>query len=131
MMSQYRKLCTKVTFDIRKAKCKYFTDKFSNVNTDPRKTWTILKSVISVKKCDSIIGDTNESVKVAKDFNSYFASIGTTLAEQIPPVHFSHENNATLDSTFSFMSITETDTLNLIKKLKNKKSIGLDGISVF
>ena len=119
MMSQYRNLRNKVTFEIRKAKRKYFTDKFSNVNTDPRKTWKILKSVISVKTCDSTIGDTNESVKIAEEFNSYFASIGTTLAEQIPPGHYSHENNATLDSTFSFVSITETDTLNLIKKLKN------------
>ena len=131
MMSLYRKLRNKVTFEIRKAKRKYFTDKFSNVNSDPRQTWKILKSVISGNKCDSSIGDMNESCKVADEFNSYFASIGTTLADQIPTVHFSYENNVPLDSTFSFTPISETETLDLIRKLKNKKSIGLDGISVF
>ena len=130
MMSQYRLLRNKVTLEVRKAKRKYFTDKFSNMRVDPRKTWKVLKSVISDNKSDSSICDTSVSRDKAEEFNSFFSDIGTTLADKIPTTTHSFDNNVILNSTFNFTSICQTETLKLIKGLKNKKSTGLDGIPV-
>ena len=70
---------------------------------------------------------------IANSFNEYFSSIGPSLSENIDVsgLDKSYDEYLTnsVDTQFSFTPISESETLKIIKNLKNKSSYGVDGIS--
>ena len=72
----------------------------------------------------------NDPKDIADGFNDFFAGIGPQLAEEIGPTNTSYESYLkSCDTTFKFSSVSETDILNIIKKLKPKTSSGVDCVS--
>ena len=127
LMSEYRKLRNKVTAEIGKAKKKYYTKLFSHSS---KQTWKTLKSVIPDQKSkESVTVTSGDNAEVANRFNNFFAEVGSKLADKVPHVPASDEN-ATSNDSFEFTHINNTDVLDIIHKLKNTKSVGLDDISV-
>ena len=76
---------------------------------------------------DEMISD---PIMIANKFNQYFAHIGSTLADKIPAApHFNSYLSNTVDSVFSFHTVTEKNISHIINKLKNKVRYGHDSIS--
>ena len=72
----------------------------------------------------------NDPLVIANKFNEYFAHIGSTLADKIPPApQFNNYLNNPVESKFSFHAITENKVSSIINKIKNKLSYGYDSIS--
>ena len=70
----------------------------------------------------------HDPVIITNKFSNYFAHIGSTLADKIPPApHFKNYLNNPVESQFSFHTITENKVSNTINKLKSK--ISYDSIS--
>ena len=72
--------------------------------------------------------------KIANQFNTYFSSIGTKLASQIPANQgksFKDYLHSPVNNTnFKFKLIDIENTVNIIDGLKTKSSCGHDGLSV-
>ena len=70
---------------------------------------------------------------IANSFNKYFSNIGPSLSEKIDmsgnDMTYNDYLTNPVHSQFSFSPVSEKETLNIISKLKNKKSYGIDGIS--
>ena len=66
-------------------------------------------------------------------FNIFFSSIGSTLSDSIEiadsTLDFTDYLNNPTEHHFNFNTITESETLSIINKLKNKNSSGKDEIS--
>ena len=70
---------------------------------------------------------------IANSFNEYFSNIGPNLSEKIDmsgnDMTYNDYLKNPVHSRFSFSPVSEKETLNIISKLKIKKSYGIDGIS--
>ena len=133
---KYRELRNKVTSVIRKAKKRYYIEKLANCS-DRNESWKILKSFLPNNKSSSNISCENSDNK-ATQFNDHFAGVASELLRN---QHIAEEEvtNGTVpkvnkaipcQNTLTFTIVSENDVLNEIKKLKNKISVGVDGISV-
>ena len=132
LMGEYRKLRNKVTAEIGKAKKKYYSDKLSEFNNSPNNTWKTLKSFIPKKKGDSSVTvNSSSATETANRFNTFFAEVGSSLADKVPDAPHVRENENHVEDSFEFTSVNETDVLSIIRNLRNTKSVGLDSISVF
>ena len=71
--------------------------------------------------------------KIADQFNIFFSNIGSTLSDSIEiddsTLDFTDYLNNPTEHRFNFNTITESETLSIINKLKNKNSSGKDEIS--
>lgn len=135
---QYRHLRNKVTFEIRRAKKKYYMEKLGSCQ-DRTKSWKILKTLIPNKKSITKFTCPNdECKKLANDFNEHFVNVGKQIENNessdedinYDETEFT-ENSENTDNTFYIPIITESDVLKEIYRLKNKKSAGIDGIDAF
>ena len=75
-----------------------------------------------------------DNITIANQFNTYFSSIGTTLASQIPAnkgKSFNDYLHSPVNNVnFKFKLIDIENTVNIIDGLKTKSSCGHDGLSV-
>ena len=71
--------------------------------------------------------------EIAEGFNNFFSKVGPKLAEKIPPssVPFSDFLPEENPNKFVFANITEDIVLETARKLKSKKSQGIDNISTY
>ena len=71
--------------------------------------------------------------EIADQFNIFFSNIGSTLSDSIEiddsTLDFTDYLNNPTEHRFNFNTITESETLSIINKLKNKNSSGKDEIS--
>jgi hypothetical protein len=131
----------KTTVDIRNAKRKYFGDKFNACQSDIKKTWASINSIlkpdknskkheheISLKDNDQIVSD---PVRVTNLFNEYFTTIADNLARNIPPVNkdpLEYVTNTV--NSFALLPTDPTEILQIIGSFKSKGS-NLDTIPSF
>ena len=135
------KIYNQIYNKVRKlAKSFYFRDKFEEYKHDMRKTWGTLNTLMGRRngtdytKIDKINvnNDTVEDTKgIANAFNNFFANIGNDTSNMIPSVTKSYKSylqNPSIESFF-IEPVNELELLDIITKLKCKKSSGSDGIS--
>ena len=87
----------KINHLIRISKRQYYNDYFNNYSNNSKRTWSGIKQIISLKqKLSSIPSnlivnnqETNDTLQIANEFNTYFANIGNKLANEIPPINVS------------------------------------------
>ena len=102
----------------------YFTTNIAASKKDPSKTWKLINElssrkvseVTSVKKINLDGNDITNSADISDAFNSYFTSIGETLANKIPnsnvdPVSYILPTN----TIFSFKEIGMCTVNSLLK----------------
>ena len=65
--SRYNKYRNKYNFLIRVARKKYFHDKLVSVSSDLRKTWSVIKQIISKKKSEQHFSNMKDSTGVCSD----------------------------------------------------------------
>ena len=127
--------------NIRAAKREYYFKTFTSQKNDIKKTWKTIDETLNRRKNKSKFPSefivNNRSIadqkEIADQFNIFFSNIGSTLSDSI------EINDSTLDFTdylnnptqhhFNFNTITESETLSIINKLKSKNSSGKDEIS--
>ena len=122
---------------IRKAKRDFYTHIYNRHKNDIKKTWSLINETLNrnLRKQSTnefLVDDQmlSDPLVIANKFNEYFAHIGSTLADKIPPApHFNNYLNNPVESKFSFHTITENKVSSIINKLKNKISYGYDSIS--
>ena len=121
---------------IKSAKESYYLSKFNSIAGDVKKTWKTIKSILQSKSKGSefkieIAGETiSDPSQISENFNDYFASIGSTLAANIPqtntdPLSYLQPN----PNSFLFFECTSSEVLKVINGLKNKRK-GLDEIPI-
>ena len=120
-------------------KKRYYAEKFHQLKNNIKLTWRLINKVLGNNPNKSISTKFNindkcitDQQKIANHFNSFFASIGTKISQQI-------KNHDQIDhrqylinrpvTTFHFHEITTQDVMCIISKLPNKKSTGYDKIS--
>ena len=125
---------------IRQAKRTYYHEQFSKFKNDLKSTWRTIKDILGSNKDKRDFPDhfmidntkVTDNETIAKSFNTFFTEIGPKLADRIEvPAHKNFKdflrNPSTLD--FNFHEISDDDTMKSINELRNKSSIGIDGIS--
>ena len=124
---------------IRKAKANYYDEKFKEYSKNIKQTWAVLNELLNVKKSSQKIPDIfidNGKIysgyeEVTEGFNDFFSSIGSKLADKIPPSKNDFESylGRPIEENFVFANITEDIVMDTLKLLKSKNSSGSDKIS--
>jgi hypothetical protein len=72
-----------------------------------------------------------QSVKIANGFCRYYSEIGKTLADNIPPPpkHFDHYMSNNNPNSIYFNPTDQNEILNILDKMKAKKSCGHDKLN--
>ena len=124
---------------MRKAKIKYYNDKFAEYSSNMRKTWETIRELIGKQKNKIYIPDYfrkgEETIsgdkQIADGFNNFFSSIGPDLADKIQPsnCNFTSYLGDKTESNFIFCKVTPELITQTAGRLKNKSSYGPDYIS--
>ena len=126
---------------IRIAKTSYFNSCFQKFRNDIKKTWTTINDIMnknnSSKSFPSHFVDRNRLITNKKDiansFNDYLINIGPSLTENIETnEHISHKDylETSINHSFKFDLINETQVMKIIDNLPNKSSYGYDNLSL-
>ena len=123
---------------IRNAKKLYYERIFTQFKHDIKKTWSTINDLLNKtrkkKKFPEYFMLNDEKIQdklqIANQFNIFFTNIGPELATQI------HSNTPhttymkkSINSTFKFENVHESQILKIIDKLQSKSSCGIDGMS--
>ena len=121
----------------RCAKRKYYFDKIKAVKSDLRKTWNVVNSILSKKKCtapqklhhNGITVD--KPSEIANVFNNHFVNVGESLLRSIPDSHSSYSDylQGNFVQSLFFKPATESEVLNIVNKMPNGNSSGYDDIN--
>jgi len=106
---KYKAYRNKLNTLIRTTEKKYYEDKFMEATDDMKKTWKIIKTIISRNKQNSptesfvnngkLITDKNA---IVQKFNDFFVNIGPTPASKIQPTNTNYKGYLCGDYPDSF-----------------------------
>ena len=114
----------------------YFCSEFARNKKNPRKTWEIIRSTLPCKpnrEAPVAFKETQDPNVIANQFNDYFCSIGSNLADSIicttrkQPKYFLKKK---VSDSIYLEPPTNNEILNQIISLKNK-AVGHDNIEPF
>ena len=119
----------------------YYTEFISKNKSNPKKTWEIINSAISIKSVISPLTKINiansvieDSSKIADCFNQFFVEIGHSIANNInKPLHTDYTTylkNPVLHSLV-LDPPTAIEILHLINSINPNKASGTDNINPF
>ena len=120
---------------VSKLKKDFITDSIQNNAHDHKKLWKTLKNIIPSKQTQgpSKITEENREIsdagEMANSFNSFFASIGDTLANNIPTSIFTPAPETTVDVNLKLSPVAADLVLLQFRNLPNGKATGLDSLS--
>ena len=122
---------------IKEAKQIYYLRSFEKFKHDIKQTWSIIDETLHRKRKNFLprIFSHNgrilkEPVEIGNAFNRYFINIGPSLANQIHTPHNYKEYLRTPSKNqIALQPIEEYKVIQVIDRLKNKSSKGIDGIS--
>ena len=139
-LKNFRNLYNKV---LRAAKKKYFENELRLNQSNAKKSWELIRSAMNKKNVksstishivinNSVVSDPQE---MANHFNSFFTSVSSVIVNEINPTD--HPPDLDFDANspplFSFTEnpITEKELIEATHQLQNKKTLDMDGISVW
>ena len=120
----------------------YYTSKFDECQNDARKLWNVILSTLPNSKPikdtpDSLVtdrGTISDCQNIADEFNKFFCSIGSNLANNFPNTSFKSFStylNKRVSSSIYLNIPNPTEIFNAIYSLKNNKAVGHDDIPAF
>ena len=121
---------------IRRAKCNYYGRLFTNCTDNIKKSWNLINDLMCRshnKQCiKSIVvndGVIDSEGEMAESFNSFFSSVAANLERDMPPGDGMPPHITPVRQSFYLFPVTHYELVNIISKLKNKKT-DLNDISV-
>ena len=129
----YNKYRNTYNFLIKLARKKFFHDKLLSVSSDLRKTWSVIKQIISKKEPEQRFNNMKDSLysnptRIATKFNNFFANAGPSLATNISPTQITYREFLIGHHAKCFyLNLTSpTEAANTVHSLKNSKCEGFD-----
>ena len=132
-----------LTHLMKLAKQEYYSNLFKKYNNNSAKTWKTINNLVNFKKIPCKGSISSNSFKInGKEYNAYsedfanllnnhFSSIGTEMANQIPPSDISYTSyiKTSCVSSMVLREINEDEVAEEINNLKMKSACGLLQIS--
>lgn len=124
-------------FEIIKSKKKYYSKRFSNVGSNPKQFWSVLKEILhnkteqrplnkfKVKHNNKLF---EEDMEVANLFNDHFVSISSNPTANLNSAISNSSNSCEFDLKI-FEPTTPDEIGNIILDLRENCSSGFDGIN--
>ena len=120
----------------------YYTSKFDECQKDAHKVWNVIRSTLPNSKPinntpDSLVtnrGTTSDYQNIADEFNKFFCSIGSNLANNFSNTSFKSFSTYLTKRVSSSIYLNipnRTEIFNAIYFLKNNKAVGHDDIPAF
>ena len=139
---KYQDLRNQVSSLQKKAESNHFGQKFSDPNCSPKEVWDTSNQILGKKRSDfpsqMMFGNKllSKPSQIASAMNDYFltkiADLKTNLFNNDDPLtELQHFLTNKQIPGFSLQEISEAETRKLIKKMKGKRSCGLDWICGF
>lgn len=132
--NNYKKNLVKL---INKTKTNYYKQQIEQNKHNKQYLWNTvnkLKKNDNKNQINTIKNKQNQILKshyeIANEFNETYIEMGKKLADNITPDQSFISNNRVLLNSFYLLPTDKDEVYNTIKSLKNKKSTGIDGISV-
>jgi hypothetical protein len=139
-MIKYKRYKNTLTKTLKIAEKMYYSDRFTEIAGDMKRTWNLIRNIISpnnVKSCniteikdqDKIINDPNE---IANKFNEYFTNIGSNLAKNIPTPAGSfldYINTTNMQKSLFLNPVTTDEIIDVVNIFSANKASGHDDIS--
>jgi hypothetical protein len=123
---------------IKTSKKLYYEDSLQKIKKDSKKTWDILKDAAGLKKRNNDIGnltvngeDISNPKILSNEFNTFFTKIGVEISNSVKPTlkkdeeYINNLNAPPLD----LGTVNQPHICDIIKSLKSKGSLDIDGIS--
>ncbi|CAB3246280.1 unnamed protein product [Arctia plantaginis] len=144
LMRDYEKARVETIRKVQKAKSEYYLKCFEERMTKPRKLWKLINDLSKNKIKDNngpdkLVIDTNtvtDELEISEQLNTYFSTIGSALANQIPNKYKTNRydtgNIAVISDATELNHLKPTTTDEIIKiidKLDPNTGSGIDGIS--
>ena len=144
LLNKYKAFKNELNSDLKTAKYNYYEKALHNCSNTSQ-IWDLLHKSIGKFKSrtkkvpTNLISNSNpritmtKEIEIVNELNHYFSTIGEKLAQKF---HTNVEQTSEPVSTsqtvisFCFQSVTESDIVKTINSLNEKKSVGLDQISV-
>ena len=127
-----------LTTELRNTEKQYYQENLLKNKNNLKKTWSIIKSVISRKKTQQLNDTFKDKDKLITDnnlivgkFNDYFINVGTTLAASIPKdgPNFKQYLPAITQEAIFINPTSQQEVLKIISELRNS-SPGHDEITL-
>jgi hypothetical protein len=125
---------------IRKSRQLFYSSNLETAKNDPKKTWEILKEVTTgrdfrkpiseIKTCSGTVSDPSQ---IAEEFNSFFSSIGSKIANSIPLSSvdpLSYIPDIPNIPELNFNQTGPSQIIDLLKTFDSKSTPDIDGISI-
>ena len=120
----------------------YYTSKFDECQKDARKVWNVIRSTFPnskpIKDTPDLLvtdrGTTSDYQNIADEFNKFFCSIGSNLANNFSNTSFKSFSTYLTKRVSSSIYLNipnRTEIFNAIYSLKNNRAIGHDDITAF
>lgn len=131
---EYRKLRNLSKTMTRNAKSNYYKESLSENFRNSKQFWSKIKTITSasnksvpkqMKVNNKIL---HEPLSIAQAFNEHFLSVSSIVPESSVYMNSHHVNAHSINSQFSFRTITPVEVLNTINELRISSGSGLDGI---
>ena len=130
----YKKCRNQLNRHIKDTKARYYSSKLENIKSS-KESWKTINELLNkrskatirneLQNGNTITGDKN----LANEFNNYFSTIDSHLADNIPKNDFSPLSCVTpVSNVFSFKVISREELSDVIQKMKVSKSPGIDRI---
>jgi uncharacterized protein YktA (UPF0223 family) len=140
LKKEYKSFSNMVCKKIKQAKLNYYSSLIEKCDGNSKEYWKVIKKIVKNKKksfssikVDNILlqSDGNE-VKIANAFNKYFTGVVPKLRQdEFGQDLFIEDDFSNYDVHLSFFDVTDEEVVDTIKCMKNKRSVGVDGISMY
>ena len=135
----YKTFRNRLTATIRTAKKNFYARKLDLEKNNLKKFWREINGILGKHKNTPLPDDftsdgenfISHPASVSNSFNSFFTSIGSSLASKIPPtnIHFSDSLHDPNSSSF-FLSPTDiSEVIRVGREMKSSRSCGFNEIS--
>jgi len=152
LRNEYKEMSARVKREIRRAKTNYYSEQLDKYLDNPKKYWEIVNGVrgasdrqdiVEIEIGQEKVSASEEPNRVAEEFNTYFNQVPEKLLENnkfdLDKAALGSDGvfSATLDRDeqgagyLKNLRLTAADVEKIIMRMKNKKSVGYDGLSAY
>ena len=140
VLELYKKFRNRVTESLRESKASYFYNYFQKNSNNMKQLWSVIKSVISIRKSSNInvinkLKDSNGNIKtepvvIANIFNKYFVTVSCDITKNIPrsnksPINFMKDR---FHNSFFTAPSFPVEIHGIISLRKSGLSLGINSI---